>query len=69
MRGRSGPVCQKRSDDTDGSVRLVLEVAPSFDLKAWIKGFLPHVRVARPASLRDEIAREIEDSRGAFPAP
>jgi predicted DNA-binding transcriptional regulator YafY len=46
-----------------------MEVAPSFDLKAWIKGFLPHVQVVRPASLRDEIAREIEAARAAFPAP
>ena len=43
---------------------------PSFDLKAWIKGFLPHVRVVRPASLRDEIAREIDARAGPpFPAP
>jgi predicted DNA-binding transcriptional regulator YafY len=46
-----------------------MDVAPSFDLKAWIKGFLPHVHVVRPASLRDEIAREIEASRAAFPGP
>jgi predicted DNA-binding transcriptional regulator YafY len=50
-------------------VRLTLQVAPSFDLKAWVKGFLPHVRVVRPASLRDEIAREVEAARAAFPVP
>jgi hypothetical protein len=41
----------------------------SFDLKAWIKGFLPQVEVVRPAALRDEIARELEAARTAFPAP
>jgi hypothetical protein len=46
-----------------------MEVAPSFDLKAWIKGFLPHVEVARPASLRDEIARELGASLASFPPP
>jgi len=44
-------------------------VAPSFDLKAWIKGFLPHVEVARPLSLREDIAQEIEAARPAFPPP
>ncbi len=53
----------------DGSVRLAMEVAPGWELKSWIKGFLPHVRVVRPASLRDEIARDLEAGAGqAFPA-
>ena len=67
VRERSWHESQKLADEPDGGVRLTMEVAPSFDLKAWIKGFLPHVRVARPASLRDDIAREIEASRAAFP--
>ena len=45
-----------------------MSVAPSFELKSWIKGFLPHVRVVRPASLRDEIARELEAARPTLPA-
>jgi len=69
VRERNWHESQKLVDDADGSVRLSMEVAPSFDLKAWIKGFLPHVRVERPGSLRDEIAREIEAARAAFPAP
>jgi proteasome accessory factor B len=69
VRERSWHESQALADEPDGGVRLTLEVAPSFDLKAWIKGFLPHVRVARPASLRDEIAREIEASRADFPGP
>jgi predicted DNA-binding transcriptional regulator YafY len=67
VRERSWHESQKLDDEPDGSVRLTLEVAPSFDLKSWIKGFLPHVRVLRPATLRDEIARELEASRPAFP--
>jgi proteasome accessory factor B len=69
VRERNWHESQSLADEPDGGVRLVLEVAPSFDLKAWIKGFLPNVRVVGPASLRDEIAREIEASRAAFPAP
>jgi predicted DNA-binding transcriptional regulator YafY len=69
VRERSWHESQTLADEPDGGVRLTLDVALSFDLKAWIKGFLPHVRVEHPASLRDEIAREIDASRAAFPEP
>ena len=59
---------QALSDAPGGGLRLVLEVAPAFDLKAWVKGFLPHVRVVRPASLREEIARDLDAARAAFAA-
>ena len=51
---------QQMEERNDGSVVLRLEVAPGWELKAWVKGFLPHVRVVKPASLRDEIAEELE---------
>jgi predicted DNA-binding transcriptional regulator YafY len=60
---------QKMEDRGDGGVDLVLQVAPGWELKAWIKGFLPHVRVAKPLSLRDEIARELEAARPNFVSP
>jgi predicted DNA-binding transcriptional regulator YafY len=60
---------QSMEDRSDGSVALSLQVAPGWELKSWIKGFLPHVRVTRPASLRDEIARELAAARGAFVPP
>jgi len=69
VRERNWHESQALADEPDGSVRLTLEVAPSFDLKSWIKGFLPHVKVLRPASLRDEIARELEAARPTFPPP
>jgi proteasome accessory factor B len=69
VRERNWHESQSLADEPDGGVRLTLEVAPAFDLKAWIKGFLPDVRVVRPASLRDEIARELEAARAAFPVP
>jgi proteasome accessory factor B len=69
VRERSWHESQTLSDEPDGGVRLTLEVAPSFDLKAWIKGFLPQVEVIRPAALRDEIARELLAARAAFPPP
>ena len=39
---------------------LRMQVTPGFELQSWIKGFLPHVRVVKPASLRDAIAKDIE---------
>ena len=69
VRERNWHESQTLSDEPDGSVRLTLEVAPSFDLMSWIKGFLPHVKVIRPATLRDDIARELEAARPTFPPP
>jgi proteasome accessory factor B len=68
IRERNWHESQQLADEPDGGVRLSLEVAPEFELKAWIKGFLPHVKVLKPASLRDEIAAELEQARAAFPA-
>ena len=59
---------QSLEDGPEGSVLLRLSVAPGFELKAWIKGFLPHVRVQGPASLRDAIARDLDLARASFPA-
>jgi proteasome accessory factor B len=69
VRERNWHESQTLADEPDGRVRLTMEVAPSFDLKAWVKGFLSQVEVVRPAALRDEIAREIEAARAAFPPP
>ena len=44
-------------------VTLRMSVAPGWELKAWIKGFLPHVRMIKPASLRDEIVRDLDQAR------
>jgi predicted DNA-binding transcriptional regulator YafY len=34
-------------------------VAPGFELQSWIKGFLPHVEVLEPESLRDKVASDL----------
>jgi proteasome accessory factor B len=48
----------------DGGVVLRLSVAPGFELRSWIKGFLPHVQVRKPARLRQAIARDVEAALG-----
>jgi proteasome accessory factor B len=60
---------QELHEEDDGRVTLRLRVAPGVDLRAWIKGFLPHVTVLRPAALRDEIARDLQASLPLFVAP
>jgi predicted DNA-binding transcriptional regulator YafY len=57
---------QRIEERPDGSVVLRMSVAPGWELRSWIKGFLPHVRVLAPASLRKEIAADIESAREAF---
>ena len=57
---------QSLEEGPGAGVTLRLNVAPGFELRNWIKGFLPHVRVVKPASLRAEIAREIEQARKSF---
>jgi predicted DNA-binding transcriptional regulator YafY len=57
---------QSLEDRPDGSVVLHMSVAPAWELKSWTKGFLPHVRVLAPASLREEIAADVEAARAGF---
>jgi predicted DNA-binding transcriptional regulator YafY len=60
---------QSLEDGPDGSVILRMSVAPGFELKSWIKGFLPHARVLSPASLREDIARDLDRARVDFEPP
>jgi predicted DNA-binding transcriptional regulator YafY len=67
IRERTWHESQVVEEGPKGSVVLKLEVAPGWELRSWIKGFLPHVRVVQPASLRDEIAADLEQARKSFP--
>jgi proteasome accessory factor B len=60
---------QELRDRPDGSVELTMEVAPGFELQAWIKGFLPHVRILGPAGLRERVAQDLEAARRRLAAP
>jgi predicted DNA-binding transcriptional regulator YafY len=66
IRERTWHESQRLVDEPDGSVRLTMDVAPGFELKAWVKGFLPDVEVVEPATLREEIARELDEARADF---
>jgi proteasome accessory factor B len=60
---------QHIADRPDGTVLLKMHVAPGFELQSWIKGFLPHVQVLGPASLRDQVASDLDRARSRFPKP
>ena len=60
---------QDMEDRPDGSVVLRMQVTPGFELQAWIKGFLPHVQVLQPASLREQVAADLDRARSRFPGP
>ena len=51
---------QRLEERPDGSVLLRMSVAPGWELKSWIKGFIPHVKVLAPARLRDEISADLQ---------
>jgi proteasome accessory factor B len=57
---------QEIEERPDGGLVVRMKVAPGFELRMWIKGFLPHLRVVEPASLRDEILAEVEAARTAL---
>ncbi|HVQ31004.1 MAG TPA: WYL domain-containing protein [Vicinamibacteria bacterium] len=57
---------QSVEERADGGLVLRMKVTPGFELKSWIKSFLPHVRVQEPVSLRREIAGELEAARPLF---
>src|SRR5688572_11141159 len=57
---------QQIEEKADGSTVLKMNVNPSPELKSWVKGFIPHVRVMQPARLRDEIAKDLAKAGKSF---
>src|SRR5512145_3010879 len=57
---------QAIEDLPDGSVRLTMDVFPGFELQSWVKGFIPHVTVVAPTSLRKTIGEDLEKALAAF---
>jgi proteasome accessory factor B len=59
---------QQIEEKPDGSTVLKMNVYPSPELKSWVKGFIPNVRVMLPAKLRDEIAKDLAKAGKSFTA-
>jgi predicted DNA-binding transcriptional regulator YafY len=54
---------QTLEERPDGSVVVRMHVSTGWELRAWIKSFLPHVAVLRPDSLRAKIAADVARAR------
>ncbi len=57
---------QSLEERDGGGVALRMSVAAGPELQAWIKGFLPHVRVVAPKALREAIARDLKKALASF---
>jgi predicted DNA-binding transcriptional regulator YafY len=55
---------QEIEERPDGKLVLRMTVAPTRELRAWIKGFVPHVTVVRPTSLRERIDEDLRQGLG-----
>jgi len=56
---------QSLEERPDGGLVLRMTVAPNRELRAWIKGFLPHATVLAPKTLRERIKQELLEALGA----
>jgi predicted DNA-binding transcriptional regulator YafY len=57
---------QRIADAADGSIELTLNVVNDWALKSWILGFGGLATVTFPASLAEEILREVETARANY---
>lgn len=62
VRDRVWHESQNIKDRPDGSFDLSMHVALSRELKAWIRSLIPHVRVQKPQSLKDDIERDLKEA-------
>ncbi|MEO5763148.1 MAG: transcriptional regulator [Vicinamibacteria bacterium] len=62
VRDRTWHESQTFANRPDGSFDLTMNVAPSRELKAWIRSFVPMVRVIKPQTLKDDIERDLKEA-------
>jgi predicted DNA-binding transcriptional regulator YafY len=63
IRERMWHESQTLEERPDGSVVVRMQVSTGWELRAWIKSFLPHVEVVRPESLRAKIAADVAQAQ------
>jgi predicted DNA-binding transcriptional regulator YafY len=57
---------QQAHEETDGSLRLTLDVCNDWALKSWILGFGGLAKVISPQTLSDEIVQELDMARANY---
>lgn len=56
----------QRIDETAGGMRMTLNVCLDRALESWILSFGPFARVVGPDTLRQDIAKQLEDARAMY---
>ena len=57
---------QRLERGADGRLVLRMRVRGTTELVHWILGYGPYLKVLRPESLRDEVARKVEETRRLY---
>lgn len=66
VRERDWHPSQQLKDETDGGVRLTLEVCCDWALRSWILSFGPDARVVSPSSLAAEILAQLSRAQDGY---
>jgi predicted DNA-binding transcriptional regulator YafY len=66
IRERSWHPSQQIRENTDGSIRLTLNVCNDWALRSWILSFGPLARVVAPSALAEAILEQLEDARDGY---
>lgn len=66
VRERQWHASQKTREQSDGSLRMTLEVSDDWSLRSWILSFGPLVRVVSPSALAEEILEELERAQEQY---
>ena len=69
LRKRTVHPSQTFDTGSDGRARLVMTVRGTVELANWIMSLTPWVEVVRPAELRDEVARRLEEAAARYARP
>jgi predicted DNA-binding transcriptional regulator YafY len=66
VRERTWHPSQQILENTDGSIRLTLNVCNDWALRSWILSFGPLARAVFPSSLAETILEQLEDARDGY---
>ena len=69
LRARRLNLAERFQPRNDGTTLLTMRVRGIDELANWVLGFGPHVKVLRPAALRERVARELRAASRMYDEP
>lgn len=66
IRERTWSPGQQITEEDDGWITIEFEAAGELELTAWVLSYGMHAELLEPASLRDEITRQLESALGRY---